>query len=360
MADIRLVGVTKRYRNIEAVKDLNLNVKEGEFLAIVGPPGAGKSTTLRLVAGIDKPDQGEIYIGGKLVNNVPLQERNVAMVFESLALYPNKTGFENIAFPLRVQKKPDSEIKRRVDEVADLLHISHILQRKPATYSGGERQRVAIGRAIIKQSQVLLLDEPLSQVDALIRTEMRAELKRLQRELGQTLIYTTHDQVEGMAMADRMAVMNNGILQQCDVPETVYNNPVNVFTAGHIGSPSMNFFDCQFREEGGRAFLDTGSFTYELPGLRGKVAGQKSDLVLGVRPEDILISKKENAGSVAAEVYTIEPLGLKTIVDLRIGERVFKATVAPSFDVQFKEKVWITFARDKIHVFDKSTGHAYI
>lgn len=359
MADVRLVGVTKRYRNIEAVKDLNLNVEEGEFLAIVGPPGAGKSTTLRLIAGIEKPDQGEVYIGGKLVNNVPLQERNVAMVFESLALYPNKTGFENIAFPLRVQKKPESEIKRRVDEVTELLHIGHILQRKPATYSGGERQRVAVGRAIVKQSQVLLLDEPLSQVDALIRTEMRAELKRLQRELGQTLIYTTHDQVEGMAMADRMAVMDNGILQQCDVPETVYNNPVNMFTAGHIGSPPMNFLDCHLREEGARIFLDAGSFTHELLGPREKVAGQ-SDVVLGVRPEDISISKNEIAGSMAAEVYTIEPLGLKTIVDLQIGETVFKATVAPSFDVQFKEKVWLTFARDKIHVFDKSTGHAYV
>ena len=360
MADVRLVGVTKRYRKVEAVKDLNLDVKEGEFLAIVGPPGAGKSTTLRLVAGIDKPDQGEVYIGGKLVNDVPLQERNVAMVFESLALYPNKTGFENIAFPLRVQKKPQSEIARRVAEVADLLHISHILQRKPATYSGGERQRVAIGRAIIKGSQVLLLDEPLSQVDALIRTEMRAELKRLQRELGQTLIYTTHDQVEGMAMADRMAIMNNGVLQQCDVPETVYNSPVNVFTASHIGSPSMNLFDCRLKEDGGRTFLDAGSFAYEVSGLQQRVAGQESDLVLGVRPEDVKISKKENAGFVGAEVYAIEPLGLKTIVDLRVGEGVFKAIVPPLFDIQFKEKVWITFDRNKIHVFGKNTGHAYI
>ena len=241
MANIVLDKVTKRFGRVTAVNELSLDIRDGEFFCVLGPPGAGKTTTLRLIVGLEKPDEGNIIIDGELANEIHPGQRDIAMMFQNLALYPDKTVFDNIAYPLRERKLPKAEIQTRVTAVAKSLYIDHLLQRKPAKLSGGERQRVALGRAMVRQPRATLMDEPLANLDALLRLEMRVELKHRQKEEGSTLVYVTHDQVEAMSMADRIAVLNRGRLQQCDIPDAIYSLPANRFVATVIGSPPTNF-----------------------------------------------------------------------------------------------------------------------
>lgn len=363
MAKVVIKDLTKRFGTVEAVKDLSLEVKDREFLVLLGPSGCGKTTTLRCIAGLETPDEGEIYIEDTLVNHLRPKERDVAMVFQSYALYPHMTAYDNIAFPLKIKGVPKSEIEQRVKKVAKLLKINHLLNRKPKQLSGGEAQRVALGRAIIREPKVFLMDEPLSNLDAKLRVYMRAELKRLQKDLGITTIYVTHDQVEAMTMADKVALLNQGILQQVDHPNDLYNNPRNLFVAGFIGSPPMNFVDCSLVKEKESIYLEAGAFKYMLEGYLAEALKEREvgeEFVLGIRPEDITLTKKEKKEAIRGQVFTLEPLGSEVIVDVKIGETIFKIRESPGLKLDAEEDVWLSFDKDKIHIFDKKTGSAIV
>ncbi|MEM2790071.1 MAG: ABC transporter ATP-binding protein [Candidatus Bathyarchaeia archaeon] len=364
MAKVIIKNLVKRFGNVIAVKNLSLEVKDREFLVLLGPSGCGKTTTLRCIAGLEYPDEGEIYIGDKLVNDLPPKDRDIAMVFQSYALYPHMSVFDNIAFPLKIRKFPRDEIEKRVKEVAEMLRISHLLDRKPKQLSGGERQRVALGRAIVRKPQVFLMDEPLSNLDAKLRVYMRAELKKLQKELGVTTVYVTHDQVEAMTMADKIAIMNLGVLQQVGTAYEVYHHPSNIFVAGFIGSPPMNFIDCTLKEKDGLCMLDSGEFTLTLPDDLGKMVREKAsspEIVLGVRPEDIEVYRDRNVkGSIRGEVYVTEPMGNEIIIDVTVGDKIIKVRAPAEVNVDIGDEIWLAFKMDKIHVFDKKTEEAII
>ena len=362
MADVRLVGLTKFFGKVRAIEDINLYVHDGEFMTLLGPSGCGKTTTLRCIAGLEAPTRGEVYIGGQLVNDLPPKDRNVAMVFQNWALYPHMTVYDNIAFPLKIRRYPREEIRRKVLEVARMLKIEDLLDRKPSELSGGQQQRVALGRALVREPSVFLLDEPLSNLDAKLRVYMRAELKALQRRLGVTTIYVTHDQVEAMTMSDRIAVMNEGRIQQVGRPEEVYEKPANVFVAGFIGSPPMNFIEGSLVEDEGRLLLDTSYFRLDLSHL-AEVVKEKatgSELILGVRPEHIKLLKEPIEGAVEASVYVLEPLGREVIVDLEVGDVIFKVREEAGFRAEPGERLWMVFDKEKIHLFDKRTGKAIV
>lgn len=358
MARVILKNLTKRFGEVVAVNRLSLEVRDKEFVVFLGPSGSGKTTALRCIAGLETADEGEIYIGDKLVNDLEPKDRDVAMVFQSYALYPHMMVYQNLAFPLECAKVPKDEIEERVQGVADLLKIAELLKRKPRQLSGGQQQRVALGRAIIREPRVFLMDEPLSNLDAKLRVYMRAELKKLQKELGVTTIYVTHDQVEAMTMADRVAILNDGILQQFAPPDEVYARPSNFFIAGFVGSPPTNFFDCTLTEEG---VLDAGEFRYPLSKYLTEMVAKtatSAELMLGIRPQHIKVykSKKAKAGLIKSLLYTTEPLGEMMILDLKVGDNLVKATVDPSFETA--EELWIEFPQDKIYLFDKKTGKA--
>jgi multiple sugar transport system ATP-binding protein len=356
---IRLRNLTKRFGDVVAVNNVSLEVEDKELLVLVGPSGCGKTTVLRCIAGLETLDEGEIYIGDKLVNDLSPKNRDVAMVFQSYALYPHMTVFDNISFPLRMRKVPKSEMEKKVKQTAELLRIFHLLDRKPQQLSGGEMQRVAVGRALIRQPRVFLMDEPLSNLDAKLRVYMRAELKKLQKEIGVTTIYVTHDQVEAMTMGDEIAIMDLGTIQQMGEAEEIFSYPANQFVAGFIGSPPMNFIDCTFTEKNGSYFLNAGTFTLPIPDDISKTIGEKStssELILGIRPDDIFVGKKKTPEEfVEAEVYVTEPLGAEVIVDLKLGDNLIKVKSAPSFAISIGEKVWIGFKREKMHLFDRKT-----
>jgi len=363
LASVRLVNVGKRYGSKTALDGLSFEVRDKEFFVIAGPPGAGATTILRIIAGLEKPDTGEVYIGDQLVNDIEPKDRDVAMVFENLALYPNKTGFGNIAFPLRQRKVPDDEIRSRVQEVAKMLKIEEILDRLPITYSGGELQRVALARAMVRRPKVYLLDQPLANLDALIRANMRAELKRLVREIGQTIIYTTHDQIEAVSMGDRIAVINAGLIKQLDSPGAVYSKPRNKFVARFIGSPRMNFIDCTYQVKDGRGLLVHDSFHLDVTPLRdaiGRIAND-SELILGIRPEDIhaeLSQKSKEAFEVS--VYVAEPMGSRTLVSVLVGKDLIRTLIPGEIMLGSGDKVWLEFDSDKIHLFDKKTEEVIV
>jgi multiple sugar transport system ATP-binding protein len=343
------------------VDDVSLEIKDQEFLVLLGPSGCGKSTILRCIAGLENPDGGTIQIGDSLVNDLPPKDRNVAMVFQSYALYPHMTVSQNIAFPLKIRKFAKDEIQKRTKEAAEILRITHLLDRKPRQLSGGERQRVALGRCIVREPSAFLMDEPLSNLDAALRLHMRAELKRLQKELQTTTIYVTHDQAEAMTMADRIAILNQGRLIQVDNPANTYGHPGTRFVGGFIGSPPMNFIQCSFVEKEGAWFLETGQF--EIP-IRGNVAAairqqSTSEVELGIRPEDISIYERPMEGAVASEVYVVEPLGSEAIVNLKIGDNVIKAKSSADFGGAIGRKVWLSFNASKMAIFDKS-GKAFV
>jgi len=356
---VELRGLTKDYDESQAVKRLNLEVRDKEFVVLLGPSGCGKTTTLRCIAGLETPSEGEIYIGNRLVNNLDPKERNVAMVFQSYALYPHMTVYENMAFPLENAKVAEKDIIRRVNHAARLLQIEPLLARKPVQLSGGQRQRVALGRAIVREPQAFLMDEPLSNLDAKLRVHMRAELKKLQKDLGITTIYVTHDQVEAMTMGDRIAILNHGELQQYDTPRNVYVRPSNHFVAGFVGSPPINSIECLLTKDG---VLDAGDFHLPLPNhLRSAMGDAISDeLLIGVRPQDVEVVRGStgDADYISAQVYTTEPQGDVTILDLTIGERLVKAVVGITFDAEGLSDISVRFRPERMLLFDRKTGKA--
>ncbi|WP_010479772.1 ABC transporter ATP-binding protein [Thermococcus zilligii] len=370
MAEVRLVNVWKQFGDFTAVRDINLHIKDGEFMILLGPSGCGKTTTLRMVAGLEEPTKGQIYIGDTLVADpekgvfVPPKDRDIAMVFQSYALYPHMSVYDNIAFPLKLRKVPKDEIDRRVREVAEMLGLSELLNRKPRELSGGQRQRVALGRAIVRRPQVFLMDEPLSNLDAKLRVKMRAELKKLQRQLGVTTIYVTHDQVEAMTMGDRVAIINAGELQQVGTPDEVYDRPANTFVGGFIGSPPMNFLDATVTEDG---FVDFGPFRLKLLPDQVEVLGEKGylgrEVIFGIRPEDVYDAffaqvKIPGENMVRAMVEIIENLGGEKIVHLSVEDVVFTGKFPAESRVQEGQEVDVVFDMNKIHIFEKGSGKA--
>jgi len=359
LAKVLIKNLTKRFGKVVAVNKLDLEVKDKDFVVLLGPSGCGKTTVLRCIAGLETPDEGEIYIGDRLVNSLEPKERDIAMVFQTYALYPHMTVFQNLAFPLENAKMPAAQIKEKVDETAKLLKIDNLLGRKPKQLSGGQRQRVALGRAMVRAPQVFLMDEPLSNLDAKLRVYMRAELKKLQKEVGSTTIYVTHDQVEDMTMGDKVAILNEGALQQIDHATDIYFHPVNSFVAGFIGTPPTNFFDCTLTREEPYSF-DAGPFKYPVPEyLQEKAKEWSSSLTLGIRPQDVMVHvKAKGKGMIKATLEIDEPLGDRQVLDLKVGEYLVKALVLPDFKAALGDDLWIEFPSDKIYVFDKKTGQA--
>jgi multiple sugar transport system ATP-binding protein len=360
LASIKLENVTKRFGSVTAVRGMNLEIGAGEFFCVLGPPGAGKTTTLRLIVGLERPDEGTVYIDGEPANDVHPGKRDIAMMFQNLALYPDKSVFDNISYPLRERKMPKDEIRQRVSEVAKKLYIDHLLERKPAKLSGGERQRVALGRSLVRQPRAYLMDEPLANLDALLRLEMRVELKRIQQELQETLVYVTHDQVEAMSMADRIGVLNLGVLQQVDVPDVIYNYPANRFVAITVGSPPTNFMSVRVQDAMGRLELVHPGFVARCGGSEHgaragitSLTGNGSGIWLGVRPEDVHLSTEctEDA-CFPAKVSVVEPLGAETIIDVIVGEDIIKAVVPPAQHLDEGQPVWVAFDSTRVHLFD--------
>ncbi len=362
MARVLLKNLTKNFGPIAAVNNVTLEILDKEFVVLLGPSGCGKTTVLRCIAGLEKLDAGEVYIGENLVNDFEPKDRDIAMVFQTYALYPHMTVFENLAFPLENAKMPKTQIEEKVQKTAKLLKIETLLARKPKQLSGGQRQRVALGRAMVREPQVFLMDEPLSNLDAKLRVYMRAELKKLQKNLGVTTIYVTHDQVEAMTMGDKVAILNQGTLQQVGTADGIYSHPANVFVAGFIGSPPTNFFDCNLTmEEPCGYLLEAGAFKILLPEhLREKAKNWPSTVVIGIRPQDIIVSKSKEKmkNPITATLEIDEPLGDRRILDLRIGENLVNAVVSPDFKAEVGDDLFLEFAADKIYVFDKQTGNS--
>ncbi len=364
MASVTLENVTKRFGNVVAVNRANLEIKDREFVVLVGPSGCGKSTTLRMVAGLEEITEGNIFIGDTLVNDVPPKDRDIAMVFQNYALYPHMNVYDNMAFGLKLRKYPRAEIDRRVKEAARMLGIENLLHRKPKELSGGQRQRVAVGRAIVRNPKVFLMDEPLSNLDAKLRVQMRAELSKLHRRLEATVIYVTHDQTEAMTMGDRIVVMKDGFIQQVGAPLDVYERPVNVFVGGFIGSPAMNFIEGVVRREDGQYFIDAEPLRLPVPPEKAaeiKRLGEYIDrpVIFGIRPEDIedsdLLPNPDEKTTAVATVEVVEPMGSESYLYLSLGPHSFVARVDPKTRAQDGEPHRITFNMHKLHLFDRDT-----
>jgi multiple sugar transport system ATP-binding protein len=353
MANVKYDRVTKRFGNMVAVNDLSLEIADKEFMTLVGPSGCGKTTTLNLLAGLEEPDAGEISIGDHVVNDIPPGERNIAMVFQSYALYPHMKVFENIAFGLRIQKRPQEEIQASVNEAAELLSITDLLSRKPAQLSGGQRQRVALGRAIVRHPDVFLLDEPLSNLDAILRIQMRADLRLLFNRLGSTVVYVTHDQAEAMTMSDRLAVFYAGVIQQVGTPLGVYEQPMNMFVARFIGSPSINFVRGRMvSNDGGYRFTADEQFTIDLPAGIVKAAWP-AEVVIGIRPEDISLGPTDDG--IRVQVELMEQLGAETILHTTVGSQKLVLKLEKGTSFQYGENVTLLIPPRQIHFFDPTT-----
>ena len=352
--EVTLKSLSKYFGKVRAVDDLTLKIKDGELVALLGPSGCGKTTTLFMVAGIYKPTEGYIYFDDEMVNEFLSKDRDIGMVFQSYALYPHMTVFDNIIFPLKLKKAPKTKRAKKAKEVAELLRIEELMRRRPGQLSGGQQQRVALARALAKEPRVLLLDEPLSNLDARLRMTMRSELKRLQKKLGITTIFVTHDQLEAMTMADRIAVMKEGSLQQFSTPKELYNLPHNLFVASFIGSPPMNLIDADVVRVEGKFWLKTKDFEFALPeriAYRPEKNLQDSEVILGIRPEDIRIGSR----GIRAEIYVVEPLGREVLVSLKVGEQILKVLASKSFDYEMGDKVGLKLNTHKIHLFDRKT-----
>ncbi|HET7093468.1 MAG TPA: ABC transporter ATP-binding protein, partial [Thermomicrobiales bacterium] len=339
--------VCKRFGGVTAVDKLDLEVANGEMLVLLGPSGCGKTTSLRMLAGLESISGGEIRIGERIVNDLPPRARDIAMVFQSYALYSHLSVYENLAYPLRVRKLSKGEIDRRVRDVADVVQIGELLERKPKQLSGGQRQRVALGRAIIRRPAVFLMDEPLSNLDAKLRLHTRGELKRFQRELATTTIYVTHDQAEAMTLADRVAIMNKGVLQQVGPPKAVYADPVNMFVAGFLGSPPMNLLQFDVAPGNGALHLARGDVRFALaPSLAQRLraaGGTRLQIVLGVRPEDVKLSRDNDGHGIPAEVFVVEDLGNERLVTLDLGGQYAVARAAADEPAEMGDRRWLTF-----------------
>ena len=371
MGSLRLEHITKRYSDVTAVDDMNLDIEHGEFISLVGPSGCGKSTTLEMIGGLTMPSEGTVAIDGNDVTDLPPKDRDLAMVFQNIALFPHMTVFENISYGLRIQGADDDEIQRRVDDAVETLKLDGMLERMPSELSGGQRQRVAIGRAIVRDPEVFLMDEPLANLDAKLRVHMRTELQRIQRKLDVTTIYVTHDQEEAMTMSDRVAIINDGVLQQIDPPLTCYSEPNNQFVAGFIGSPSMNFIE---------GHIDGDRFDAEGVAIdTARLDLDDGPVTLGIRPEDIYLESDDPApemvGGIAAAVDVIEPIGEKMFVYLvpearaemdaiadgeADGQDHLLMSIDPDADIEEGQVVDVTFDRSNIHLFDAASGDALV
>ncbi len=367
MASVTLTNVVKKFDEVTAVNDANLEVKDKEFLVLVGPSGCGKSTTLRMVAGLEEITSGTIEIGDTVVNDVPPKDRDIAMVFQNYALYPHMDVYNNMAFGLKLRKFPKDEIERRVKEAAQILGIEDLLKRKPKQLSGGQRQRVALGRAIVREPKVFLMDEPLSNLDAKLRVQMRTELSKLHDRLQTTVIYVTHDQTEAMTMGDRIVVLKDGIIQQVDDPLALYNQPNNMFVAGFIGSPAMNFLDAEIVSEGDKYYLDgAGSFKIVIPEEKIKETPEVKDyigkeVVFGIRPEDLIDSNISGEfevtedNSFKANVEVVEPMGSEIYLYLAIEDHSMIARVEAESTAKVGDNVKLGVDINKMHIFDAET-----
>src|SRR5216117_3698665 len=362
MAQVMMKDLNKKYDEVHAVKDVNLHIRDKEFIVLVGPSGCGKSTTLRMVAGLEEITAGEITIGDRIVNDLPPKDRDIAMVFQNYALYPHMTVYDNMAFGLKMRKFPKSEIAKRVGDAAEILGIQELLKRKPRQLSGGQRQRVAVGRAIVRHPQVFLFDEPLSNLDAKLRVQMRVELKRLHERLETTAIYVTHDQVEAMTLGSRVVVMKDGWVQQVGEPLELYGKPSNKFVAGFIGSPSMNFVDVKVADANGAVMVTN-------PGLRVAVSPAKAErmraykgqrVTLGIRPEDLHIAAGgDQAGYVFdAVVDVVEPLGSEILLDVKAGPNSLVARVEPTVRLKVHDAVRLAVNPERLHFFDTTSEKA--
>ncbi len=358
MAEIKIENVVKKFGDFVAVKDASLTIEDQEFVVLLGPSGCGKTTLLRAVAGLGMADGGRISIGGRDVTYLPPRERKISMVFQSYAIFPHMKVYDNIAFGLRMNKEDKATIERRVKQAAELLHIENLLDRYPNKMSGGQRQRVAVARAIALDSEVLLMDEPLSNLDALLRLEMRAELKRLLAEINATTIYVTHDQIEALSMGDRIAVMKDGVLQQVDHPTTVYDLPSNQFVGGFIGNPPMNFIHGQVQRDNGDVSVAVGEFKispHEVmkPILRSY---DGSDVTLGIRAENMETLEAPADDAMQVQVLVVEPLGSQNLLTVKIGEDTVKVSTHPTFNIAPDSDVWLRFPTDKIRWIDRKNG----
>src|SRR5258708_7226718 len=359
MSTLSLEKVTKRFGSNVALNNVSLEVHDREFVVLLGPTGAGKTTLLRCVAGLEKMDSGDVLIGGENVKAQAPAERDLAFVFQNDGLYPSKTVSQNIAFPLEARRDSKAEIEAEVKKVAEVLHIEHLLERRPIQLSGGEQQRVALGRAMVRRPHAFLMDEPLTNLDFKLRTQMRSELKRIQRELNETFFYVTNDQVEAMSMADRVAVLNKGVIQQVGMPQDIYDHPTNLFVAGFIGNPRMNLVQCSL-DTSSPALVDSGG-AWRLPvstTFRDQIAagGNTDTLLFGVRPEDVSISTDESG--IPGDVYVVEPLGDRIIYDIRVGTSIFKVKTPPTYRIQSGSQLNLCFNLDRVHVFDAKTQQA--
>lgn len=359
MANVSLVSVSKSYSNgFQAVKDFNLEIKDGEFIIFVGPSGCGKSTTLRMVAGLEDISSGELWIDDQLANFLEPGERGLSMVFQNYALYPYMSVYENMAFGLRVNHMDKAEIDKRVREAAELLQISHLLDRKPNALSGGQKQRVAIGSVLVRKPKLFLMDEPLSNLDAKLRTQMRVELAKIHRQFGATIIYVTHDQVEAMTLGDRIVVMKEGVIQQVASPNELYNNPVNQFVAGFIGSPAMNFLKVHVTREGEQTILKCGEYRLAVSKLLEHRLQEKGylgkELMLGIRPEDLHEDGSEDC-RLQMDVMVREGLGAEVLLHGEIIGEPACAKMPPSCQVQNHEKIWLYPDMSKVKLFDVDT-----
>jgi multiple sugar transport system ATP-binding protein len=359
MAGVNLEGVSKNFGKVEAVKSFTLEVNDKEFLILLGPSGCGKSTTLRMIAGLEELTAGNIYIGEQLVNDMPPRDRDIAMVFQDYALYPHMTVYKNMAFGLKLRKRPKAEIDQRVKEAAEILGIEELLERKPRELSGGQRQRVAVGRSIVRKPAVFLFDEPLSNLDAKLRVQMRAEISKLHEQLKTTIIYVTHDQVEAMTMGTKIVIMKDGEIHQVDSPMEIYDYPVNMFVAGFIGSPAMNFVAASIDSDGSGLFVDAGTFQLPIPPEKEKHLQRLKDqeVILGMRPENIqdkaFAGRDITSASVMATVDVIEPLGAEVLLNISSGEHRLMARVDPRTQARLHQEIELVFNLDKIHIFEK-------
>jgi multiple sugar transport system ATP-binding protein len=361
VAEVVLKHVNKAYGKFLAVNDVSFTVEHGEFVALVGPSGCGKTTTLNLIAGLIPLTSGEIFIEDREVSGLAPKDRDIAMVFQNYALYPQKTVFANLAFPLVMRKQSKAEIDRKVREAAAVLDITHLLERKPRELSGGQQQRVALGRALVRDPAVFLMDEPLSNLDAKLRVQMRSEIKRFHHNLDATIVYVTHDQLEAVTMADRMAVMNGGFLQQYDSPDVVFSKPVNTFVAGFVGSPAMNLIEANVVSSATGASLQSDEgwgFELSPENARRAQGASTGKVVLGARHSTIKLHREAAPGAVEGRVYTVEPTGDITFVHVHLGSTIFVVSVTPDVRLAADDKVWIDFDQQKLHLFDGATQQA--
>jgi multiple sugar transport system ATP-binding protein len=361
MAHVVLKDLVKTYGNFYAVNNVSLTVNDGEFVALVGPSGCGKTTTLNLVAGLIPTTSGDITIGDRVVNDLDPKDRDIAMVFQNYALYPQKSVYNNLAFPLQMRKLPKEEIDQKVKAAAKVLDMTHLLERKPRELSGGQQQRVALGRALVRDPAVFLMDEPLSNLDAKLRVQMRSEIKRFHQDLKATIIYVTHDQLEAVTMADKMAVMNGGFLQQYDTPAQIFAHPVNMFVAGFIGSPAMSLVPLEASTVDGNTVL-TSAEGWILPlsplNTRKVQSASSKKIVLGARHSTIKLHKSVVPGAIPAKAYTVEPTGDITFVQAIISGAIVNISVPPTVPVAPDEQVWLEVDQERMHLFDGQTEMA--